>query len=140
VALKKVFISFDWDNDRDYRHLLSAFNSNPATDIEFEDSTPGAIDTEDVGQVKAGLTIKIKEATHTLVLIGQEANTKHHDSEKIGTRNWLWWEIDKSKEEGNKLVGVKLTSYKETPTPLLGAGAAWASYSVDSIAKALREA
>jgi hypothetical protein len=69
MALKKVFISFDWDNDRNYRNLLSAFSANPANDIVFEDSTPGEIDTSDVGRVKAVLTTKIRGATHTLVLI-----------------------------------------------------------------------
>ncbi len=141
MALKKVFISFDWDNDRDYRHLLSAFNENPANDIEFEDSTPGAIATNDVGRVKAVLTTKIREATHTLVIIGQDAHTKHRDSEKIGTRNWQWWEIEKSIEEGKKLVAVKLASTHESPTPLLGVGATWAlSYTVPSIIDALRKA
>ena len=140
MALKKVFISFDWDNDRDYRNLLSAFSSNPANDIEFQDSTPGAIDTSDVGRVKAVLTTKIRGATHTLVLIGEYANTRHRDSAKIDTRNWQWWEIEKSIEEGKKLVAVKLDKANESPTPLLGAGAKWASYSVESIAKVLREA
>lgn len=139
MALKKVFISFDWHNDRDYRNLLSAFNANPANDIEFEDSTPGAIDTSDVGRVKAVLTTKIRAATHTLVLIGQEANTRHKDAAKIGTLNWQWWEIEKSKEEGKKFVAVKLASSNESPTPLMGAGAKWASFTVDSILKALRE-
>jgi hypothetical protein len=136
----KVFISFDWDHDRDYRNLLSAFARNPKNDINFEDSTPGAIDTKEVGRVKAVLTTKIREATHTLVLIGQYANTRHHDSTEIGALNWQWWEIDKSKQEHNKLVAVKLAPAYATPAPLLGAGASWASYNVDSIAKALREA
>ncbi|MFI5285418.1 MAG: TIR domain-containing protein [Candidatus Dormibacteria bacterium] len=136
--MAKVFISFDWDNDRDYRNLLSAFTANPKMDITFEDSTPGAIDTSDVGRVKAVLTTKIRDASHTLVLIGKFANTRHHDSALIGTRNWQWWEIEKSIAEGNKLLGVKLASDNDAPTPLLNAGAKWASYSVDAIATALR--
>lgn len=136
----KVFISFDWDKDRDYRNLLSAFATNPANDIQFQDSTPGPINTDDVGRVKAVLTTKIREATHTLVLIGEDANTRHHDSATIGTRNWQWWEIENSVLEGNKLVGVKLASQNAAPEPLLNAGASWASYGVDSIAQALRKA
>lgn len=136
--MAKVFISFDWDNDRDYRNLLSAFTANPKMDITFEDSTPGAIDTSDVGRVKAVLTTKIRDASHTLVLIGKFANTRHHHSALIGTRNWQWWEIEKSIAEGNKLLGVKLASDNDAPTPLLNAGAKWASYSVDAIATALR--
>jgi hypothetical protein len=140
LATNKVFISFDFDNDRDYRYLLSAFAANPKIDIEFQDSTPGAIDTYDVGRVKGVLTTKIRAATHTLVLVGKYANTTHRDSLKIGTRNWVWWEIEKSKEEGNKLVAVRLAPENPIPDPLLGAGAQWASYEVESIAKALREA
>ena len=141
MAKKRVFISFDYHHDRDYRNLLAAFNENPANDIEFIDSTPGAIDTMDVGRVKAVLTTKIRAATHTLVLIGKYANTPHKDRAKIGTLNWQWWEIEKSKEEKKKLVGVKIERSNESPEPLLNAGATWAhTYSVESILKALREA
>ena len=140
MAKKRVFISFDWHHDRDYRYLLAAFNANPANDIEFIDSTPSEIDTMDVGRVKAVLTTKIRSATHTLVLIGEHANTRHRDAAKIGKQNWQWWEIEKSKEEQKKLVGVKIERSNESPEPLLNAGATWASYTVESILKALREA
>jgi MTH538 TIR-like domain (DUF1863) len=139
MAVKKVFISFDWHHDRAYRYLLSAFSANPANDITFEDSTPGAVDTSDVGRVKGVLTAKIRSATHTLVLIGKYANTRHADAVKIGTRNWQWWEIEKSIEEKKKLVAVRLETGNVSPDPLLGAGAKWAAYNVDAIAKALRE-
>ena len=141
MAKKRVFISFDYHHDRDYRNLLSALNENPVNDIEFIDSTPGAIDTIDVGRVKAVLTTKIRSATHTLVLIGDYANTRHRDAAKIGTQNWQWWEIEKSKEEKKKLVAVKIERSNESPEPLLNAGATWAySYSVESILGALRKA
>jgi hypothetical protein len=140
VAKRRVFISFDFHHDRNYRYLLSAFNENPANDIEFIDSTPGEIDTMEVGRVKAVLTTKIRGATHTLVLVGKYANTPHKDRAKIGTLNWQWWEIEKSKEEGKTLISAKIERSNETPEPLLNAGATWASYTVESILKALREA
>ena len=141
MAKKRAFISFDFHHDRHYRYLLSALSKNPDNDIEFIDSTPGEIDTMDSGRVKAVLTTKIRSATHTLVLIGDYANTPHKDRAKIGTRNWQWWEIEKSKEEGKKLVGVKLERSNDSPEPLLNAGATWAySYSVESILEALRKA
>jgi MTH538 TIR-like domain (DUF1863). len=137
LAQKRVFISFDWHNDRNYRYLLSALNANSGNDIDFVDSTPGEIDTKDVGRVKAVLTTKIREATHTLILIGEHANAAHEDQKKIGTRNWQWWEIEQSIAEKNKLIGVKIESSNESPTPLLSTGAKWASYTVDSILQAL---
>lgn len=141
MAKKRVFISFDFHHDRHYRYLLAALNENPANDIEFIDSTPGEIDTMAVDRVKAVLTTKIRSATHTLVLIGDYANTRHRDAAKIGTRNWQWWEIEKSKEENKQLVAVKIERSNESPDPLLNAGATWAySYSVESILEALRKA
>lgn len=141
MAQKRVFISFDFDHDRDYRYLLDAFRANRDNEIQFTDSTPGAVDTNDVGRVKAHLTAKIREATHVLVLIGEYANTRHRDAAAIGTRNWQWWEIEKAVTEGDKkFVGVKLKAENGVPEPLLGVGARWAKYEVKDIAQALREA
>ena len=141
VAKKNVFISFDFDHDRDYRYLLKAFSANQDNEIQFTDSTPGAINTSDIGRVKAHLTTKIREATHILVLVGEYANTRHHDAVSIGTRNWQWWEIEKGISEGDKkFVGVKLDASNPAPDPLLGIGARWAAYKVEDIARALREA
>jgi hypothetical protein len=137
---RKICISFDWDNNRSYRYLLSAWLANPKNPLDLEDLTPGAIDTNDVSRVKAVLTTQIRAATHTLVLIGAYANTTHKDSAKIGTRNWIWWEIEQSKAEGNRLVAVKLKSDNPTPDPLYNSGAKWAmSFTQDAIIKAVNE-
>lgn len=120
---KRICISFDWHNDRHYRHLLTAFSSNPNNLIQFEDLTPGSIDTNDVGRVKAVITGRIRAATHTLVIVGQHANDTHRDSALIGARNWIWWEIEQSKAEGNKIIAVKINSTNPTPNPLYGCNA-----------------
>ena len=101
TAQKNICISFDWHNDRNYRHLMSAWIANPRSPVTFQDLTPGAIASDDVGRVKAVLTNKIRAATHTLVLVGEHANTPHQDRARIGSLNWIWWEIEKSKEEGS---------------------------------------
>lgn len=140
-AKKKICISFDWHNDRHYRNLLSAWLANPGSPVDFHDLTPGAIDTNDIARVKGVLTTQIRAATHTLVLVGSEANTRHTDSVKIGTRNWIWWEIEQSKAEGNGLIVVKISSSNPTPDPLLNSGAKWAmSFTQDAILKAINEA
>lgn len=140
-ATKRIFISFDYDHDRRYRYLLSALKANSGSAINFEDVTPGEIDTNDVGRVKAVLTSKIRSATHTLVILGAYANVKHKDSDKIGTRNWQWWEIEKSKTEGKGLIAVKINPNSPTPVPLYGSGAKWARiFKVDTILKAINEA
>jgi len=140
-ARKKICISFDWHNDRDYRNLLSAWIANSNNLIDFDDLTPGAINTDDVSRVKGVLTTQIRAATHTLVLVGAYANTTHKDSAKIGTRNWIWWEIEQSKAEGKGLIAVKLKSNNPIPDPLSNAGATWAmSFTQDAILKAINSA
>jgi hypothetical protein len=135
---KRIFISFDYDHDRQYRYLLSALSANRSIGLEFDDYTPGEIQSSDIPRVKAVLTTKIRQATHTLVVIGQYANSYHADRLEIGTRNWQWWEIEKSDEENNKFIAVKITSTNDSPDPILGKNASWANtYSVPSIITAI---
>lgn len=80
-------------------------------------------------------------ATYTLVIVGKYANSKHPKSKLIGSRNWINWEIKKSKELGNKLVGVKIDKSFESPDELLNSNASWAfSFTESAIIKALENA
>jgi hypothetical protein len=47
---------------------------------------------------------KINEANYTVVLVGEEANKQHSDHKEIGCKNWLNYEVAKSKQHRNKLV------------------------------------
>ncbi len=141
MTKKKVFISFDYDHDRQYRYLLKALIANPRSDIDFEDVTPEEIQSSDVSRIKAALTRSIRDSTHTLVIIGSYANSYHPDRLEIGDRNWQWWEIKKSFEEGNHFIAVKIESQNESPEPLLGKNASWArTFSVVSIINAIDQA
>ena len=75
------------------------------------------------------------------MLVGKEANKKHTDSEEIGYKNWLNFEVAKSKANGNKLIAVKLSSTNTSPDELLNSGASWAmSFARDTILDALNNA
>lgn len=138
---KTIFISFDYDNDRNYRYLLKALKENKQSAINFDDATPEEIQSNDVGVIKGALTKKIKSATHTLVIVGKHANSYHPKREEIGERNWQWWEIKKSIAEKKALIAVKIEPSNSSPDPLLNANATWAmSYNVDAINKAIQEA
>lgn len=137
----KVFVSFDWDNDRRYKHTLEMWDANPRFEFVFDDASSGEINSYNVGRVKGALTKKINDATHTLVIVGKEANKLHKDHQLIGFRNWINFEVSRSKQNRNKLVAVKLDRSYEAPEELLGAGASWAmSFTESAILKALREA
>lgn len=141
MAKKKVFVSFDYTNDKNYKFLLDAWDKNKNMDFVFEDCSSDEIQSDDISRIKAGLTRRINTTDYTLVIIGREANKRHPDSDKIGYKNWINFEVAKSKENGNKLVGVKLYSFYESPEELLNSGASIAkSFTQDAIIKALNEA
>ena len=137
----KVFVSFDFENDRQYKYTLNMWDGNDNIDFSFDDKSSSEINSWNIDRIKAALTMKIKEADAVLVIVGRYANSFHKDSSLIGKRNWQNWEIAKAKELGKKLIGVKLDSSYSSPDELLGSGASWAfSFTKDSIVRALRNA
>src|SRR6266851_4515972 len=72
---KRIFISFDYDHDRNYRYLLDAMKENSKFEIDYEDVTPDEIQSNDVAVVKAGLLARIKRSSHALVIVGSHANS-----------------------------------------------------------------
>lgn len=141
MAKKRVFISFDYEDDRHYKNLLEAWDANSNFEFTFSDLTPSEIQSWRIDRIKAALTRKINQATYTLVIVGKNANKKHRDSAEIGYKNWINFEIAKSKENKNKLVGVKIKKSYDSPEELLGSGATWAlSFTQDAIIKALNNA
>jgi hypothetical protein len=137
----KIFISFNYTDDNRYRNLLNALAKNTNSPVEFEDYTPSEINSYDVGRIKAALSRRINDSEYTLVVIGENANQRHPDYIKIGTRNWQWWEIEKAAEAGHKFIAVKIKNSNPTPDPLLGKRATWArTYNVEAIAKAIDDA
>lgn len=141
MAKKKVFVSFDYTNDKQYKYLLDAWNANKNMDFAFDDCSADEIHSNDISKIKAGLTRRINTTTYTLVIVGKEANKQHKDHDDIGYKNWINFEVAKSKANGNKLVAVKLDKSYESPDELLNSGAKWAmSFNQESIIKALNEA
>lgn len=141
MAKKKVFVSFDYTNDKHYKFLLDAWDKNKNMDFVFNDCSSDEIQSDNIPTIKAGLTRRINTTTYTLVIVGKEANKKHPDSDEIGYKNWINFEVAKSKANNNKLVAVKIDKSYESPDELLGAGASWAmSFTQEAIIKALNEA
>lgn len=137
----KVFVSFDFENDHQYKYTLNMWDGNDNIDFRFDDKSSSEINSWNIDRIKAALTMKIKEADAVLVIVGKYANSYHKDYLLIGKRNWQNWEIAKAKELGKKLVGVKLNCRYDSPDELLNSKASWAlSFTKDTIIKALRNA
>lgn len=138
---KKIFVSFDFENDRQYKYLLNAWSNNDEFEFEFDDKSSKEINSWNIATVKGVLSRKIHEADYTIAIVGKEANKLHKDYALIGYRNWQNFEIAKSKEYGNKLIGIKLDNSYESPNELLGSNASWAhSYTKEAIMEAVRKA
>ena len=138
---KKIFVSFDYENDKNYKFLLGAWDKNDRFDFVFSDYSSQEINSNDISVVRRALSRKINSADVTLIIIGKEANKKHSDSHEIGYKNWINFEIAKSIEANNSLVAVKIDSNYESPEELLGAGASWAmSFKEENIINVLNNA
>ena len=132
MAKKKIFISYDYDNDRNYNNILLAWGNNSKFDFGFSDqSADVSIQSTDAAAIKRAISAKINAATYFLCLVGK----------KTSRSSWVAWEIDKAKELRKKLVTVKISSSNTTPNGLLSAGASWAmSFTFDATKDTIEDA
>ncbi|GBD98169.1 hypothetical protein BMS3Abin07_00177 [bacterium BMS3Abin07] len=132
MAKRKIFISYDYDNDKLYKNLLLAWNENSEFDFGFNDqSADVSIQSTDAPAIKRAISAKINAATYFLCLVGS----------KTSKSGWVTWEIEKAKDLKKKLVAVKISSGNTTPSGLLNAGASYAmSFTFDAIKKVIEDA
>lgn len=138
MASKRVCVSFDYEHDRDYYHLLEAWNKNPNIEFSIHNCTPSEIQSESILVIKQVLSTKIGEANYMIAIIGEHSDDEHPDSDEIGYKNWQAYEIDKNDEKGNGLVVVKLDSSDTAPEECYGVDAEWVTgFSEEKIKAAL---
>ena len=136
---EKIFVSFDFDHDRDYKYTLNMWNKNSSFEFTCDDRSPSEIQTNNITVVKQVLSRKIQEADALVVIVGKYANSLHQDSAQIGYRNWQNYEIAKGKEFTKKLIAVQLDSTNVYPEELKNASAVRVySFNHDAIVKAVR--
>lgn len=131
MTKNKVFVSFDYDEDKHYKLLLQAWDANKKFDFNFNDqSLTNPIDSNESSRIKAGITNKMNDSTYCLIIIG-----KHTHKSK-----WISWEIENAHKLGLKLVAVKIDKSYETPDALYDKNASWAmKFKEDSIINAIEK-
>lgn len=136
---KKIFISFDFEHDRQYKYVLNMWSENNNFEFTCDDRSPSEIQTDSVAVVKQVLSRKINEADAVVVIVGQYANSLHKDRNEIGYRNWQNYETAKAKELGKKLIAVQINSNYEYPDELKNSNATRVySFNQADIIKAVR--
>lgn len=131
MAKRRIFVSFDYDNDRHYKNLLVAWDKNKSFDFSFYDgSVTDPVNSANAGPIRRVISQRIADCPRFLCIVG----TYTYRSD------WVAWEIDKAVELNRKLIAVKTSRDNTSPSNLLSAGAAWAlSFSFDAIKKAVDE-
>ena len=131
MAKRKVFISFDYDNDRHYKNLLVAWDKNKNFDFGFYDgSVTVPVNSETAGPIRRVISERIAACPRFLCIVGEQTYKS----------DWVAWEIDKAIALNRALIAVKTDRSNTSPANLLNAGATWAlSFTFEAIKKALDE-
>ncbi len=116
----RVFVSFDYDHDKQYKYLLEAWDANRDFEFVFKDQTPGEINSNNIDRIKATLSTKINDATHVLFIVGKYANQLHKDSRFIGFINWINFEAHQGISYKKRLAVIKLDHMCNIPNELSG--------------------
>lgn len=129
---KKVFISYDYDNDRHYKNLLLAWDAHRLFDFSIYDhSVDVSVNSDNATYIKTVISRAIDDASYFLVIIGP----KTHRS------SWVSWEIEKAVALGKRIIAVKTDSTNDSPAAIYGVGAKWAmSFTYLAITNAINNA
>ena len=129
MAKNKVFISYDYDNDKASKDRLLRWDVNNEFDFSSYDQSFGvAADSPEAVAIKQDLAARIGNSTHFLCIVGKETYRS----------GWVAWEVQKAVELKKKVVAAKTDSINNSPRALQNAGASWsAMFNFDSIKKAM---
>jgi len=129
---KRIFISYDYTNDKKYKNLLLAWDQNNDFDFGFYDmSVDVSVDSNNAAAIKRAISAKISDSTYFLCLVGKQTSKS----------KWITWEINKAVELKKNIVAVKIEKENDNPLSLYGVSATWAlSFNFDAIKKAVEEA
>ena len=129
MAKNKVFISYDYDNDKASKDRLLGWDTGKEFDFSSYDQPIGiAVDSEEAAAVKQDLAARIGDASCFLCIVGKESYRS----------GWVAWEARKAVELKKKLVAAKTDSINNSPSALQRVGASWsAMFNFESIKKAM---
>jgi Thoeris protein ThsB, TIR-like domain len=129
MAKNKVFISYDYDNDKASKDRLLGWDANNEFDFSSYDQSFGvAVDSPEAVAIKQDLAARISNSTHFLCIVGKETYRN----------GWAAWEVQKAVELKKEVVAAKTDSIYNSPRALQSAGASWSTmFNFDSIKKAM---
>jgi hypothetical protein len=133
AGTKRVFVSYDSDNDGYYKDILIAWSKQPdfAQFSVNDQPITVPVDSQDAEPLKRAIAARISAATAFLCIVGA----------KTCTNGWVEWEIKKADELGKRMIGVRTNRDCSVSETLCNAGATWAlSFTFEGIKSAMEEA
>ncbi|MCX6843832.1 MAG: toll/interleukin-1 receptor domain-containing protein [candidate division WOR-3 bacterium] len=130
---KRIFLSYDYDNDGRYKDIMDAWSQSPdfAQFSGHDQPVTVPVDSEAAEPIKRAIAAKIGAATAFLCIVG----------EKTCANPWVEWEIRKADELGKRMIGVRVSRDHKVSETLYNAGATWAlSFTFEGIKSAMEEA
>jgi len=129
MAKNKVFIGYDYDNDKAAKDRLLEWDANKEFDFSSYNQSFGvAVDSPGAAAIKQDLAARIGAASYFLYIVGKESYRS----------GWVAWEVQKAVEFKKKLVAVKTDSIYNSPSVLQRVGVRWSTmFNFDSIKKAM---
>jgi hypothetical protein len=125
---KRVFLSFVVE-DQDLVTLFRGQAKNKNNDLEFSDySVQEPYESTNATYIRSKIRERIAAASVTICLIGQTTYKS----------KWVDWELRTSKEESNKVFGVRLHSDSAkdpTPPALVDLKGSVVNWDIDAIVK-----
>ena len=124
----KIFVSYDYDRDCNYKELLNAWSKNNNIDLKFKDkSTDVSIASKNKSVIKRKISENINKSDMFICLVGK----KSHASE------WIDWEIEKACELNKKIIGVYIDQNCKLPENLEKYADSIISFKLHKIEKAI---
>ncbi len=129
MAKNKVFISYDYDNDKASKDRLLGWDTGKEFDFSSYGQSFGvAVDSPEAAAIKQDLAQRIGDASYFLCIVGKESYRS----------GWVAWEVQKAIELKKKLVAVKTDSINNSPPALQSAGTLWSMlFTFDAIRAAI---
>src|SRR3990167_7657276 len=125
MAKNKVFVGYDYDNDKAAKDRLLGWDADREFDFSSYDQSLGvAVDSPGAAAIKQDLAARIGDASYFLYIVGKESYRS----------GWGAWEVRKAVELKKKLVAVKTDSIYSSPSVLQRVGVRWSTmFNFDSI-------
>jgi hypothetical protein len=132
VAKKRVFISYDYDNDKAAVDRLLEWDAKREIAFSsYDRALDVAVESEEAATIKQDLAARIANASHFLCVVGKRT---YHSG-------WAAWATHKALELNKKVIAVKTDAINDSPSALRGIGASWSMmFNFNSIKQAIIDA